>query len=270
MSVRRADGESLALEADFGLQASRHFFGDLGSDGAVVDGHQHRGATLSGLVGTDCERAGFEPAGDALGLGLPAAVSHQADRICGSDVFNGDADWSLLGREQRTGGEQDAGGGQELADAWHAYSPSATGGKKRDGGPVSISPARDVAAGRGGLQKALDDLGGVHLVIAQAADCVGLFGIAVPAMLGPIAVEHLSAVGRVGRLLEEVFHQVDGVIEVIIVHIADVDVDLAFEVLADLGPVALERWRGGRSALSSTAATSGSITPVRLSQIGLG
>ena len=59
-------------------------------------------------------------------------------------------------------------------------------------------------------------------------------------MFGPVAVEHLSAVGWVGRLLEEVLHQIHGVIEVVIVHIADVDVDLAFEVLTDPGPVAFK------------------------------
>ena len=106
-------------------------------------------------------------------------------------------------------------------------------------GLITSVPACHVSPGRqfsGGARR----FSGVHLVIAQPADCVGLFGVAVPAVLGPIAVEYLAAIGWVGGFLQKVFHQVDGIIEVKIVHVADVDVDLALEVFADLGPIALE------------------------------
>ena len=59
-------------------------------------------------------------------------------------------------------------------------------------------------------------------------------------MLGPVAVRDLAAVGRVLDLLEDVLHQVYGVVQIIVVHVADIDMDLALELLADLGPVALE------------------------------
>src|SRR5262249_52962154 len=82
-----------------------------------------------------------------------------------------------------------------------------------------VSPTRDVTPRRRCLQEALEDLGGVHLVISQAADGIGKFGVAVPAMFGPVAVENLATIGGIGRFLEEVFHQVDGVVQVVIVHI---------------------------------------------------
>ena len=47
VSVGRADGESLAFQADFVLETGRHFFSHVGSDGTVVDGHQDRGPTIA-------------------------------------------------------------------------------------------------------------------------------------------------------------------------------------------------------------------------------
>ena len=83
VSVGRADGESLALQADFVLETRRHFFSHLGSDGTVVDGHQDGGPAVGGFIGPDCQGAGLEPAGDACGLGLAASVAHQANRVAG-------------------------------------------------------------------------------------------------------------------------------------------------------------------------------------------
>src|SRR5262249_39125451 len=76
----------------------------------------------------------------------------------------------------------------------------------------SVPPARDIAARRRRLEDPLDDPRREHLVIAEPADGVGPAGVAVPAVLGPVAVGHLAAVGGVLGLLEEVFHQVDRII----------------------------------------------------------
>ena len=48
------------------LQPRRDFFGHLGPDRAVVDGHQHGGAAFAVVVATDRQSPGLEPAGDSL------------------------------------------------------------------------------------------------------------------------------------------------------------------------------------------------------------
>ena len=64
--------------------------------------------------------------------------------------------------------------------------------------------------------------------------------IAVPAMLGTIAVVHLSFVGRIVQVVEQLLGEVDGVIEVIAVGAADVEVNLAAQFGAEFTPVAAQ------------------------------
>src|ERR1700722_2809208 len=107
----------------------------------------------------------------------------------------------------------------------------------------SILPAH-VSIGWGGLLNALHDLGQVHGVVAQTRDRVGLVGIAVPAMLGPVAVFHFALVrhpvARGAGFIEKVLHQVNGVVEEVGIGRADVKMELPLELRPKLVPVALE------------------------------
>jgi hypothetical protein len=65
--------------------------------------------------------------------------------------------------------------------------------------------------------------------------------IAVPAVLGAIAVIHFPAVGRPCQTLEDVLCQVDGVVQVVRIHVADIDVKLTFELPSEAaGPVPMQ------------------------------
>ena len=75
-----------------------------------------------------------------------------------------------------------------------------------------IPPSRHIATRRRRLQETFDNFGGIHLMVAQPADGIGLLGVAIPAVLSSVAVQHLAAIGWVFGILEEIFHQVDGVV----------------------------------------------------------
>src|SRR5215468_7917852 len=64
--------------------------------------------------------------------------------------------------------------------------------------------------------------------------------IAVPAMLGAVAVIHLAPVKWVGRPLQKFLDQIDRVVQIVIVHVAAVDVNLAFQLRTESLPIALE------------------------------
>src|SRR5262245_55512065 len=64
--------------------------------------------------------------------------------------------------------------------------------------------------------------------------------IAVPAVLGAVAVIHLARVKRIGRALQKLLDQVDRVIQIVVIHVATVDVYLAFELRAERLPITLE------------------------------
>ena len=75
-----------------------------------------------------------------------------------------------------------------------------------------ITPTLQIRAGWGALGNAVDDLGGVELMITKSRDCVGAGVVAVPAVLGAGFVVDFAGVKGVLRCLEEIVDQVDGVI----------------------------------------------------------
>src|SRR5665213_793060 len=101
-------------------------------------------------------------------------------------------------------------------------------------GPANIglvAPAGEVGVGWGGFGDAVHDLGKVHLVVVEAGVGVGFGGVTVPAVLGAGAVFDFAVVGDAvaggAGGLEEVFHQVDGVVEETGVVGAGVEAELA-------------------------------------------
>ena len=102
-----------------------------------------------------------------------------------------------------------------------------------------IPPTLQIRAGRCALHNAIDDLGGVELVVTQSRDRVRAGMIGVPAVLGAAFVVDFAAIERVLCRLEKVVDQVHSVIQKVVVRFADVDVDLAFQLRTNLCPVAL-------------------------------
>src|SRR5271156_3390112 len=68
--------------------------------------------------------------------------------------------------------------------------------------------------------------------------------VAVPAVLGPLAIFHFALVGdsvaRGTRFVEKILHEVDSVVEEVRIGGADVKMDLALELGAQLIPVTLQ------------------------------
>src|SRR5215813_14049253 len=69
---------------------------------------------------------------------------------------------------------------------------------------------------------------------------IGQAMIAVPAMLSAVAVINLATVKRICRALQKLLDQVDRVVQIVVVHVAAVDVYLAFEFRSERLPIALE------------------------------
>src|SRR5262245_13788128 len=103
-----------------------------------------------------------------------------------------------------------------------------------------VPPTANVRPGRGGLFDSIKDLRQVHYIVSQPRKMIGQAMIAVPAMFGAITVIHLAPVKRICRALQKLLDQVDGVVQIVIVHVAAVDVYLAFELRAERFPIALE------------------------------
>ena len=59
-------------------------------------------------------------------------------------------------------------------------------------------------------------------------------------MLRPVAIVDLAPVIRIGRALEELLGQVHGVVEIVVIHVADIDVQFALELGPERQPVALQ------------------------------
>ena len=131
-----------------------------------------------------------------------------------------------------------------------------------------VFPAGQVGSWRGGLLDALHDLWQVHGVVVQAREIVGQRGVAVPAVLGAVAVFHFAFVGRVAGL-QKILQQVDGVVQKIVVGAADVDVELALQLRAQRRPVALEDV-AQIVVLFPVGGDLWSMSPVSLSKIGFG
>ncbi len=80
-------------------------------------------------------------------------------------------------------------------------------------------------------------------MIPESADIIGLGMIAIPAMLGTVAVVHLAVADRIGQLLQHILRGVDRIIQVVAVHIPHIDMDLPFQLPADLRPIPLNDMR---------------------------
>src|SRR5690606_418637 len=105
----------------------------------------------------------------------------------------------------------------------------------------SVPPAPRIRPRRRRREQAVQNLRRIHLVVAQTRDGVRLGRITVPAVLCTITVGDLAVVVRIRRALEELLDQVDGVVEVVVIHVANVDVELPFELAAEpLAPVAAQ------------------------------
>ena len=86
----------------------------------------------------------------------------------------------------------------------------------------------------------VEDDGQIHSVVVQAREVVGLVGIAVPAVFGAFAVFYFAFVRGICGGLQEIFDEVHGVVEHVVVGAAYVDVQFAAEFRAQGGPVALQ------------------------------
>src|SRR5579884_2053831 len=103
-----------------------------------------------------------------------------------------------------------------------------------------VLPARCICPDRCGFADTLNDLRRVHLMVAQARDGVWPGVVSVPAMLRTVTIIHLAAVMRIFRVLQNVFHQIDGVVEEKIVPGSTIDMNFAFQFFADLGPISFQ------------------------------
>src|SRR5262249_10792873 len=99
----------------------------------------------------------------------------------------------------------------------------------------SITPALQVGSRRRALQDALDDLRRVELVITQTRDRIRARVIAVPAMFRAWFVINFTAIIR---RLQEIFDEIDSVVQVVVISFADVNVNLAPEFWSKPGPIA--------------------------------
>ena len=77
-------------------------------------------------------------------------------------------------------------------------------------------------------------------MVAEARQVIRQSVVAVPAVLGPVAVINLAVVVGVFGVFQEFFHQVDRIVQVIVVHVANIDVNFALELGAESFPVALQ------------------------------
>ena len=64
--------------------------------------------------------------------------------------------------------------------------------------------------------------------------------VAVPAVLGSVAIVNHAVVVRIFRTFKEFFHQVNCIIEVVIVHVSAIDMNFALQRGTDFSLVALQ------------------------------
>ena len=84
----------------------------------------------------------------------------------------------------------------------------------------------------------------IHLIVVQPRIPIGLLGIAVPAVLGARPIANLAlvrhAVSGSAGLLEEIFHQINRIVQEISVIGADVKMKLALQLRPQRRPVPLQ------------------------------
>ena len=107
------------------------------------------------------------------------------------------------------------------------------------GGQKLVTPARQIGSGRRSLLDAVQDFGQVHGLVVKPRVGVRQIGIAVPAVFGTRSIGYLGIGGRI-RCLQEVIHQVDGVVKEVGVVRAYIEVNLALQFWLQNRPVALQ------------------------------
>ena len=115
----------------------------------------------------------------------------------------------------------------------YSTAPSYSSGTQNGTWYLLIPPTLQIRAGRCAFHDSVDDLGGVELVVTQPRDCIRAGVVAVPAVFGAAFVVDFAAIERVLCCLEKIVNQVHCVIQKIVVSLADIDVDLAFEFRTD-------------------------------------
>src|SRR5260221_10143643 len=91
----------------------------------------------------------------------------------------------------------------------------------------SIAPARQIGSRRRRLLHSLEHFSYIHRVVVETRQSIGKSGIAVPTMLGAVAIQDFAFIGRVGGSFQEIFDVVNGVVEKVGIRASDIKVDLA-------------------------------------------
>src|SRR5260221_7701771 len=94
----------------------------------------------------------------------------------------------------------------------------------------SIAPAWQIGSRRRSLLNSLEDFGYMHRIVVETRQSIGKSGIAVPTMLGAVAIQDFAFIGRVGGSLQEIFDVVDGAVEKVGIRAAHIEVDLPPEL----------------------------------------
>ena len=69
---------------------------------------------------------------------------------------------------------------------------------------------------------------------------IAVFMISIPAMLGTITIIHLATVVGITGALQKLFGEIDGVVKIVVIHQAGINVQLPFEFGAQRGPIPFE------------------------------
>src|SRR5262249_33386797 len=103
-----------------------------------------------------------------------------------------------------------------------------------------VLPTGNISSVRSSLFDALEYLRQVHYVVPQSRKVIGQVMIAIPAVLGAIAVIYLACIERIGCALQKLLDKIDCIVQIIVIHVAAIDVYLAFELRAERLPIAFE------------------------------
>ena len=87
-----------------------------------------------------------------------------------------------------------------------------------------VTPTLHVRSRRRALENPLDNFRRKELMVAQTRQRIRARMIAVPTVFGTRFVVNFAAVIRVLRRLQKIFDEVDGVVEIVVISLPDVDV----------------------------------------------
>lgn len=102
---------------------------------------------------------------------------------------------------------------------------------------LSVFPTRQIGAFRSGFFNSFQYFRQIECVVAQTGNGIGIGMVAIPAMFRPVAVIDFTLIRRL-RLFEEILREIDRIVQVVIIHVADIDMDLALKFGAERFPVA--------------------------------